>query len=221
MLFRSDDGKLSWEEIFSPTPDPTDVSCINPNTFSNILKNESSTLSSVKLTEMATSMSYSPSVSLCSSPLPAHFPTLIPDSSNISIVNDLNGDGIITPSPDHLLTRQVVDSMSAQFPSRHPSRSNYSNSVNIITDPQSSFISIHESHNLSSSEFDSLIMQDDCFHPTSPKPNEVELQTILACEAMNELINEEQYEKEQQDERISNTAEEDVKIGKKDRKSTR
>ena len=210
-----DDGKLSWEEIFSPTPDPTDVSCINPNTFSNILKNESSTLSSVKLTEMATSMSYSPSVSLCSSPLPAHFPTLIPDSSNISVVNDPDGDGIITPSPDHLLTRQVLDSMSSQFPSRYPSRSNYSNSVNIITDPQSSSISIHESHNLSSSEFDSLIMQDDCFHPTSPKPNEVELQTILACEAMNELINEEQYEKEQQDERISNTAEEDVKIGKK------
>ena len=210
-----DDGKLSWEEIYSPTPYPTDVSCINPNTFPNILKIESSTLSPVKLTELATLISYSPSVSLCSSPLPAHFPTPIPDSSNISNVNDPGGDGIITPSPDHSLTRQILDSKSSQFPSRHPSRSNYSNSVNVITDPQSTSISILESHNLSSSEFDSLIMQDDCFHPTSPKPNEVELQTIMACEAMNELIYEEQYEKEQQDERVSNTGEEDVKIGKK------
>ena len=212
-----DDAKLNWEEVISPVTGPNYVSCDTHNNFDKSLKIESSRFSSMKLKELVTSPTCSHPVSLCSSPLPAHLPTPTPllDSSVIGI--DFDPDAIVTPSPDHLGTSHILNNMSTQVSSNPLYQLNYSNSINIITQQQSSSTLLNHSNNSSNTntEFNSLNKQDNSFQPTSPKPNEIEVRTIRACEAMNDLINVEQYDKQHHDINMANIGEEDVKVGNK------
>ena len=143
--------------------------------------------------------------SLCSSPLPVHSSTPIPisDSDNAySTSVCISPNTAISSDQDRLATRQSSNPFSMFSPSFPPFSSlkpDHSHSINIPTKltspPKSSHRSIDDNYIISK-------VNDVDDEEESPcevlKPNEIEQQIILACEAMNKVIYKEKNEKEEQ-----------------------